>query len=66
MNLIEGLINECNRVREIILEYKSLPNNAGLLAATLMEYDIKKAEKAISEGDTIEMMRLYYELLERK
>jgi len=58
-NLIEGLLEEMDRVREMITEYKSLPKNAGLFAATMMEADIKKAEKAISEGETIQMMVLY-------
>lgn len=55
-NLIEGLQQEQNRVREIIREYKAIPNNAGMLAATMMELDVKKADAAIAEGDTIQML----------
>ena len=41
-NLMEGLLDEMNRVRRMIREYQLLPNNAGMLASKLMEFDIKK------------------------
>ena len=51
-----------SRVREIITEYKSLPKNAGALAAIMMEQSIKNAENQIAMGDTIEMIKAYSEL----
>jgi len=49
------------RVRAIIAEYESLPNNAGFLAA-FMRISIKNAEKAISTGDTVAMLAAYGDL----
>lgn len=63
-NLMDGLLSEMNRVREIIKEYESIPGNAGMFAATLMKLDIVKAEKSISEGDVIKMMIAYEALKE--
>jgi hypothetical protein len=56
MNLIEGLHNEMDRVREIIKEYESLPKNAGAFASAMMKNSIKKAEHLIAIGDAIGMM----------
>jgi hypothetical protein len=61
-NLMDGLFDEMNRVREIITEYKSIPKNAGMMAASLMELSIKKAEKSIKDNDVIEMIRAYEDL----
>lgn len=55
MNLIEGLQEEMNRVREIVTEYEAIP--AGRFAAEMMKNAIKQAEETIATGDTIEMMR---------
>lgn len=62
MNLIEGLQNEMNRVREIIKEYDLLPNNAGAFASGMMKFSIKNAENLIAIGDTIGMMMAYEDL----
>ena len=62
MNLIEGLQEEMNRVREIIKEYESIPNNAGAFAAAMMKASIKSAEHEIATGDTIEMMKILHDL----
>jgi len=51
-----------NRVREIISEYDSLPNNAGALASGFMKISIKNAEKAIANGDTIAMLAAFEDL----
>ena len=64
MNLIEGLLSEMDRVREIVKEYESLPSNAGILAASFMKLDIKRAETCMANGDTIEMMLVYEKLKE--
>ena len=63
-NLLDGLLSEINRVEEIIKEYKAVPKNAGMLAASFMELDISKAKQAISNGDTIQMISSYKALKE--
>ena len=63
-NLIEGLQEEIQRVRDMIPGYESLPKNAGLFAITMMKSDITKAEKAISEGNTVDMIVLLKALKE--
>ena len=62
MNLMEGLISEMNRVRESIKLYDSLPDGAGMFGSALMKVAIKKAEKSITDNDTVEMLRCYKEL----
>lgn len=64
MNIIEGLHSEMDRVREIIKEYDSVPNNAGAFASGMMKQSIKNAEAAIATGDTIGMMKCYDDLKE--
>ncbi len=61
MNLIEGLQKEMNRVRGIIQEYDSLPNNAGAFASSTMKKRLEDAENAIATDDLIEMINLYAE-----
>lgn len=64
MNLIKGLHSEMNRVREIIKEYDSLPNNAGAFASGMMKISINNAEKLMAIGDTIGMIRSLNDLKE--
>lgn len=59
-NLIEGLQEEMNRVREVVKVYKSVP--MGFIAAGLMEMDIAEAEHAIASGDTIAMIKVFPKL----
>jgi hypothetical protein len=62
-NLMEGILSEMNRVRDIIKEYEHpMLNGAGNLAAALMKVDIKSAEKAISSGNVIDMIVAYEKL----
>ena len=61
-NLMDGLFEEMNRVRELISEYKTLPNNVGMIGAALMEINIKNAEIAIRNNDVIAMIRTYEQL----
>lgn len=58
-NLMEALLEEISRVKEMIELYKSLPGKAGILASRLMELDVKKAEEAISSGELIDMIRIF-------
>ena len=61
-NLSESIFDEMNRVRELIKEYESLPDNAGFFGASLMKVSIKRAEIAISKSDAVEMLRAYDDL----
>lgn len=58
----EALPKEIERVQGIIALYKSCPG--GIFAATLMEQDVKRAHKAMMEGDLPEMIAVYQELKE--
>lgn len=64
-NLMDGLLSEMNRVREIIKEYE-MPElkGAGIFAATMMKQSIAKAENSIRSNDVIKMLRAYSELKE--
>ncbi len=61
MNLIESLQNELNRCRELVVEYDAM-GPVGVFAKTMITQEIKEAEKMISTGDTIGMLRLYEQL----
>jgi len=60
MNLMEGLCAEIDRVKEIADEYESFPN--GAFAAAFMRQDIKEAEEARNNGDTVKMIFYYQKL----
>jgi hypothetical protein len=63
-NLMQGLCEQIDRVKEIVKEYESIPGGAGNFAALFMKQDISMAEKARNQGDTIEMMRYFKKLQE--
>jgi hypothetical protein len=58
-NLMEGLLSQMNRVRNVIKEYEQLPGGVGMIGASLMKIDIQKAERAIATGDVIQMLQCY-------
>jgi len=60
--LIEGLHREMNRVRELSKIYATIPT--GFIGKSMMDIEIKRAEKAIEQGDTIEMIRCFKSLQE--
>lgn len=57
MNLIEGLLSEIDRVKEIIKEYESLPNNAGAFAISMMNFGIEFAKNKMIINDTVGMIQ---------
>ncbi len=57
-NLIEGLHDEMNRCRELIKQYEAI-GPAGAFGKAVIQQTIKRAETAIAQGDTIEMLRVY-------
>ena len=60
-NLMEGLMDELNRNRGLLILYKSI-GPAGQFGSIMINYDIKAGEEAIKNMDTIEMLRLYKKL----
>lgn len=62
MNIIEGLQEEMTRNREILKFYEEIPQ--GAFGAMMIKKDIADAEKAIAEGDTLAMIRVYESLKE--
>lgn len=63
-NLMQGICEEIDRVKEIAKEYEAIPSGAGRFAATFMRQDISVAEKARNQGDTIQMMKSFRKLQE--
>jgi hypothetical protein len=64
-NLMEGLLNEIERVNEMISEYRQpYLKGAGAFAAAFMKNDVERAKKAIAGGDVIEMLGSYEKLKE--
>lgn len=61
-NLTQGLNQELKRVRDLIKEYESLPDNSGIIGATIMKEAVKKADKAIEENDVVAQVKIYAEL----
>jgi molybdopterin converting factor small subunit len=57
MNLIEGLQKEIHRNRNLVKIYNEVPN--GAFASIMINQDIVDAERAMAEGDTIAMIRLF-------
>lgn len=65
-NLVEAIQRECNRVREIIALYKSLPNGAGEFGAAWMRQLVTRSEKAIAEQDAVGCVTCLKQLREVK
>lgn len=64
MNLMEGLIAETNRCREVVKLYDAIPT--GAFGAAMIRQDIAFAEQAMGSGDVIAMMEAYKRLKEVK
>ncbi len=65
MNLMEGLTNELKRNKELLKMYEAL-GPVGNFGAAFIREDILRAEKAIREGDTVAMLRVFTSLKEHK
>ena len=61
-NLMDGLMDELNRNRELLTQYKTITGSGGFFGASFIERDFKAAEEAIKNMDTIEMIRVYKKL----
>lgn len=62
VNLMEGLINEMNRAREVKAMYDEIPQ--GKFGSIMIQQSIKAAEKSISDNDVIAMLKAYNDLKE--
>ena len=58
----EALPAEMARVRDEVMPAHQSIGAAGSFAFTLMRADLDAAAKALSEGDVVEMMRVYESL----
>ena len=61
-NLMDGLIKEMNRAREVLKMYEEIPQ--GAFGAVFIRQSITEAEKAISSGDVVAMLAAYHDLKE--
>ena len=63
--LADALPKEIERVREIIKEYEDpMLKGAGTFAAAMMKGSVSLAEKAIMQGDVVQMLTCYKDLKE--
>ena len=60
-NLVEGIQQECNRVREIIPLYESI-GPAGAFGAAMLKQAIREGEAAIASGDALRCLAAYESL----
>lgn len=63
-NLAEALPREMARVRDELMPAYLAIGPAGAFALSLMRRDLDRAAKAMLEGDTVEMIRVYQSLKE--
>lgn len=61
-NLMDGLLRQMNRAREIKKLYDEIPE--GRFGSMMIQQMITHAEKSISSGDVVEMLYSYSELKE--
>jgi RNA binding exosome subunit len=64
-NLMDGLMDELNRNRELLKEYEAI-GRAGMFGAHFIKQAINNGEQAIRENDVIKMLQAYSELKETK
>jgi len=60
-NLIEGILQQCNRCRELIAVYKGL-GPSGSFGAVVIQNAIWEGEGALASGDVVRMIAAYKEL----
>lgn len=60
--LAEAYVAEQERCRELIVIYEDLPNRAGFFAAKMVREILRRADRAVMEGDTVAMLGIYEEM----
>ena len=63
-NLAEAFLAEQTRCRELLADYRSLPNNAGAMGGMFIANMLQRADRAAMEGDVVAMLRIYQEMQE--
>lgn len=61
-DLIQKLLYEIIRVKDLIKYYDSIPNGAGQLGASILNELVSEAYSSLVNYDTV-LMKKYYELL---
>ena len=62
-SLGDALPKEQARVRKLIQMYRDpMLQGAGMLAASMMEQSLQRADKDVMGGDVVEMLRAYEDL----
>jgi len=61
-DLVQQLLYEIIRVKEIIVYYDSIPNGGGQLGASILNELVSEAYQSLVNYDTV-LMRKYYDLL---
>lgn len=61
-NLMDGLLQELNRAREIKKLYDEIPE--GRFGSVMIQREISRTEAAIVSGDVVEMLSCYATLQE--
>jgi hypothetical protein len=61
-DLIQKLLYEIIRVKDLIKYYDSIPNGAGQLGASILNELVSEAYSSLVNYDTV-LMRKYYDLL---
>ena len=64
-NLMEALLEEISRNEQLLAEYKNI-GPAGMFGATMISNNLDTAKKAITENDTIGMIKIFKELQENQ
>lgn len=60
-NLAQAFVEEQNRCRELLTEYKSI-GPAGMFGYACINSVLQRADAAVMAGDTVAMLRLYEEM----
>ena len=58
MNLIEGIQQKCNTIREQIIPRYEAIEPAGSIGKAFLQRDVIAAEAAIARGDVVEMLQI--------
>ena len=61
-DLVQHLLYEIIRVKELILYYESIPNGAGQLGASILTELVNEAYNSLVNYDVV-LMKKYYDLL---
>lgn len=65
-SLAEDYRKEQARNRELLTQYRALPNNVGAFGALMIEDLLRRADEAVMNGDVVAMLRCYAEMKESK